>query len=287
MNLRPLSGTFCLRWVFLWFLVARSSARPQSEPIEYKDSPAALMRDVAYNELKPSDAPRVRYELQKTDDKGTRLDEIIETPEGDVARHLSRDTKPLTGELQQAEEERLNNLYAHPEIQAHRHKKEQQDSDRADSFIKLLPDAFLYEYQGIVAGLSGPAYRLTFKPNPHFTPPNAEAEVFHGMAGEVWVDVRQKRLSRFDAHITQDVNFGWGVAVRLFKGGTMFVEQVDAGDGRWEQKNFKLDLTGKILMVKTLTRRETSTESNYVEIPPNTDYRTAINILKSLPPALK
>jgi hypothetical protein len=39
-------------------------------------------------------------------------------------------------------------------------------------------------------------------------------------------------------------------------------------------------------MVKTMTRKETETESNYVEIPPNTDYKAAINILKALPPAM-
>jgi len=259
----------------------------QSEIEEFKSNPVILMRDVSYNELKPSSAPRVRYELHKVDDKGTRVDEIIETPEGDVARHLSRDGKPLTEDQEKAEEDRLNNLYAHPEIQAHRHKREQEDSDRADGFIKLLPEAFLYEYQGIVQGANGPAYRLTFKPNPNFVPPSAEAEVFHGMAGEVWVDVKEKRLARFDAHIIEDVNFGWGVAIRLFKGGTMLIDQVDAGDGRWEQKDFKLDLTGKILMVKTMTRKEQESESNYVEVPASTDYRAAINILKSLPPAMK
>jgi hypothetical protein len=107
------------------------------------------------------------------------------------------------------------------------------------------------------------------------------------MAGEVWVDCREKRLSRFDAHITQDVNFGWGIAIRLFKGGTMLIEQVDAGEGRWEQKYFNLNLSGKILMVKTMTRKETETESNYVLVPRDTDYKAAINILKSLPPPIK
>jgi hypothetical protein len=263
------------------------SSGTQDQAAEFKGDPVALMRDVSYNELKPSNAPRVRYELHKTDDKGTRVDEIIETPEGDVARHLSREGKPLTGEQEQEEEARLNNLYAHPEIQEHRHKREQEDSDRADGFIKLLPNAFIYEYQGTVQAANGPAYRLTFKPNPNFKPPSAEAEVFHGMAGEVWVDVREKRLSRFDAHIIQDVNFGWGVAIRLFKGGTMLIDQQDVADGRWEQTNFKLNLTGKILMVKTMTRQESESESNYVPVPPNTDYRAAINILKSLPPAMK
>jgi hypothetical protein len=278
---------YVLILIFAGLLLSDNSrSHAQNEATEFKEDPVALMRDVSYNELKHSDAPRVRYELHKTDDKGTRVDEIIETSEGDVARHLSRNGEPLTGDLEKAEEARLNNLLAHPEIQEHRHKKEQEDSDRADGFIKLLPEAFLYKYEGIVKGLSGPAYRLTFVPNPNFIPPSAEAEVFHGMAGEVWVDCREKRLSRFDAHIIEDVNFGWGIAIRLFKGGTMLIEQVDAGDGRWEQKYFNLNLSGKILMVKTMTRKETETESNYVEIPPNTDYKAAINILKALPPAM-
>jgi hypothetical protein len=264
-----------------------SITHAQNEAVDFKTNPVPLMRDVSYNELKPSNSPRCRYELHRTDEKGSRVDEIIETAEGDVARHLIRDGKPLTGADEQAEEDRLNNLLAHPEIQAHRHKKEQEDSDRADSFIKLLPDAFLYEYRGVVQGPDGPDYRFAFVPNPAFIPPSHEAEVFHGMAGEVWIDMREKRLARFDAHITQDVDFAWGFAARLFKGGTMLVEQQDVGDGRWEAKTLKLNLTGKILMVKTLTRRETEICNNFVLVPPNTDYKQAIEILKDLPPAMK
>jgi hypothetical protein len=273
--------------VFLSLMARGAAAHPQNEAADFKNDPVALMRDVSYNELKPSNAPRCRYEMHKTDEKGTRVDEIIETTEGDVARHLSRDGKPLAGSDEQAEKDRLNNLLAHPEIQAHRHKKEQEDSDRADSFIKLLPDAFLYEYQGTVDGPNGLDYRFTFKPNPAFIPPSHEAEVFHGMAGELWVDAKEKRLARFDAHITQDVDFGWGFAARLFKGGTMVIEQKDVGDGRWEAESMKLNLTGKILMVKTLTRRETEEASDFVLLPPDTDYKQAITILKDLPPAMK
>ena len=134
--------------VLLSIGIAGRPALAQGDDAAYKSDPVALVRDASYNELKPGNAPRYRYQLRKTDEKGTTVKEIIETPDGDVARLLSRDDKPITGDALQTETDRLNNLFAHPEIQARRHKKEQEDSGHADNFIKLLPDAFLYEYQG-------------------------------------------------------------------------------------------------------------------------------------------
>jgi hypothetical protein len=263
------------------------AARAQGDDSAYRNDPVPLVRDASYNELKPSNAPRYRYQLRKTDEKGTSVKEIIETPEGDVARLLSREDKPITGDALQAETDRLNNLFAHPEIQARRHKKEQEDSGHADNFIKLLPDAFVYQYQDIVDGTTGPAYRLTFVPNPKFNPPNREAEVYHGMAGELWIDVKEKRMVRFDAHIIQDVDFGWGIVGRLFKGGTIQVQQEDVGGGRWEATSLKLNLTIKILMVKTMLMHTTEISSDFVPVPPGTDYKGAITILKSLPPPMQ
>jgi hypothetical protein len=280
-SIRAFSFTACA--FFLWTHVAVS----QGDTVDPKTDPIPLMRDVSYNETKPSDAPRVRYRLRKSDDKGTNVKEIIETSEGDVARLLSREDQPLTPEQEQAEADRLNNLYAHPEIQERRHKKEQEDSGRVDNFFKLLPDAFIFTYQGMVEGPGGPAYRLTFVPNPKFIPPNREAQVYAGMAGEVWIDQREKRLERFDAHLIKDVEFAWGFAARLYQGGTISVEQKDVGDGRWEATSMKLNLTGKILMVKNLTVKENETSTDFVEIPKGTDYRGAINILKGLPPPMK
>ena len=47
-------------------------------------------------------------------------------------------------EEEQAEIDRLNHLLAHPEVQEHRHKKEQEDSARGDEMVSMLPDAFLF-----------------------------------------------------------------------------------------------------------------------------------------------
>jgi hypothetical protein len=220
-----------------------------------------------------------RYRLLKTDAKASTLKEIVETNEGDVARLLEKDGKPLTAEEAQAELDRLNELLAHPKIQAHRRKKEQEDSTRGDEMVKMLPDAFIYTYQGIVPGPSGPCYRVTFEPNPAFKPPDREGEVYHGMEGELWIDQAQLRLARIDAHLISDVNFGWGVLGTLYKGGSIVVEDADVGMGHWETLHMKLSLQGKILMMKSIDFSTIEEASDFHAVPPEMGYQDAVRLL--------
>ncbi len=242
--------------------------------------PVALVRSASWNELHSSgNREHFRYRLEKVDAKGSSVKEIVETRDGDVARLLEKNGKPLTPEEQQAEVNRLNNLAAHPELQQHRQKKEQEDSGRADEMVRLLPDAFLYTYKGMVDGPSGPAYRLAFQPNPKFQPPDREAEVYAGMAGELWIDKAEKRMAKLDAHLINDVDFGWGIVGRLYKGGSILVEQKDVGEDHWEQTHMVLDLTGKILMMKGISFKTTETASGFAPVEKTMGYQDAIHLL--------
>ncbi len=244
---------------------------------------ATIVKDASFNELKASNEGHpYRYKLHKVDDDKITTKIIVETRDGDVARLIARDDKPLSPEANQAELDRLNNLRDHPEIQQHRHKKEQEDGVRENEMVRLLPDAFLYHYEGMVQGPNGPAYRLTFKPNPNFNPPDREAEVYHGMVGELWVDKAQERMVKLDAHLIDDVNFGWGILGKLYKGGSILVEQADVGDHHWEATHMKLDLTGKALMLKSLSFQTTEDASDFHRVP-DAGYKDAIALVESLP----
>jgi hypothetical protein len=251
----------------------------------YAQEPDAqtIVKDASFNELKASNQGHpYRYTLHKVDDDKVTTKIIVETRDGDIARLIARDNKPLSPQANQAELDRLNNLRDHPEIQEHRHKKEQEDGVRENEMVRLLPDAFLYHYEGMVQGPNGPAYRLTFKPNPNFTPPDREAEVYHGMVGELWVDQGQQRLVKLDAHLIADVNFGWGILGKLYKGGSILVEQADVGDQHWEATHMKLDLTGKALMLKSLSFQTTEDASDFHPVP-DAGYKEAIALVESLP----
>ena len=248
--------------------------------------PARIVRDASYNELHSSKPGRsFSYRQHKVDPKGSMVKEIVETRDGDVARLIERDGKPLPPEEEKAEIDRLNNLLAHPEIQEHRHKKEQEDSARGDEMVRMLPDAFLFTFDGMVEGPSGLCYRLKFRPNPAFTPPDREGEVYHGMVGELWVDQSQLRLAKIDAHLISDVNFGWGVLGRLYKGGSILVQNADVGLHHWETIHMKLNLQGKLLMLKSVDYSTTEDFSDFKIQPQELGYQEAIRLLQKNAPA--
>src|ERR1700760_268740 len=248
--------------------------------------PAKIVRDASWNELHAPKAGRsFSYRQHKVDPKGSTLKEIVETKDGDVARLIEKDGKPLPQEEEQAEIDRLNNLLAHPEVQEHRHKKEQEDSARGDEMVRMLPDAFLYTFDGMVEGPNGPCYRLKFKPNPAFTPPDREGEVYHGMEGELWVDQAQLRLAKIDAHLISDVNFGWGVLGKLYKGGSILVQNADVGLHHWETIHMKLNLQGKLLMLKSVDYSTTEDFTDFKIQPQELGYQEAIRLLQKIPTA--
>jgi hypothetical protein len=248
--------------------------------------PAKIVRDASYNELHSSKPGRsFSYRQHKVDSKGSMVKEIVETKDGDVARLIEKDGKPLPPEEEQAEIDRLNNLLAHPEVQEHRHKKEQEDSARGDGMVRMLPDAFLFTFDGMVEGPNGLCYRLKFRPNPAFTPPDREGEVYHGMVGELWVDQAQLRLVKIDAHLISDVNFGWGVLGRLYKGGSILVQNADVGLHHWETTHMKLNLQGKLLMLKSVDYSTTEDFSDFKIQPQELGYQEAIRLLQKIPGA--
>jgi len=215
----------------------------------------------------------------------------------------------LSPDDRQSQIARLDNLAAHPDLQAHRQRREQEDNARIDKLLRLLPDAFTYRYVDTepcavtdapnipLPGQSTPppetppspansCYRMSFTPNPNWDPPDTEGRILRGMAGEIWMEKSHERLYRLNAHLITDVDFGWGIVGRLNKGGTIYLEQTQLDSGEWQLTRMKLNLTGKLLMFKSITVQLNEEMGRFSPVPPNVDYREAIRMLKgSLPGA--
>jgi hypothetical protein len=265
----------------LLLLTLTPLAQPQTAP---PIDASALVRRAIQNREDAAKAHRpLRYLLRKTDDHRDTTKDIVATEQGDVARLIAINNQPLTPEANQAELDRLNTLTHHPEIQEHRHQREQKDAARVDRMMRLLPDAFQYRDQGTTPCPSskGTCHHLTFSPNPSFEPPDVEANIFRGLAGELWIDQAQERLTRLDAHVIANVDFGWGILGKLDKGGTIQLEQSDIGSGDWELTVLKLNLKGTALMVKSLDIQLTEQASNFSQVPSRVDYRKAIELLEN------
>ena len=103
------------------------------------------------------------------------------------------------------------------------------------------------------------------------------------MVGELWVDRAQLRLVKVDAHLISDVKFGWGVLGTLYKGGSILVENADVGLHHWETIHMKLQLQGKLLMLKSVDYSTTEDSSHFQIQGQELSYQEAIHLLQKSP----
>ena len=244
------------------------------------DATALVRRAIQHRLDEQKHRPLMRYVLRKKDERRETVKEIVETKDGDVARLMEIDGKPLSAEQERAEMQRLDALVAHPEMQEHRKKSEERDEARIDRVMGMLPDAEVYVMEGVEACETGQCYRLSYKPKPGFEPPDMESDVLRGVAGEVWIDQAQERLVRLDAKFIGEVDFGFGILGKLNKGGTVTLRQSCVDGHDWELTGMKVGLTGKALMVKSFKVDIDQEMSGYTAVAAGMGYREAIAMLK-------
>jgi hypothetical protein len=222
----------------------------------------------------------MRYLLHKSTPRLTSTKEIIETRDGDVARLLSVNDKPLAPSDDQKELARLGTLAANPGLQKHRKANEDEDAGIVMKLLRMLPNAFLYQYAGTINAPGGTVHRFTFTPNPRFNPPDLETQALTAMNGELRVDAAQERVIRLEGHLQQDTNYGWGILGKLNKGGWVTLEQSNVTDKQWRIVNVRMEMTLRVLF-RNKNINTTEQMTRYAPVPAGMDYRQAIEMLRS------
>jgi len=224
-----------------------------------------LVRQVVANEtqLVDSDHSHWIYRQHHIEDGKDTLKECVDTDQGALCRLIAEGGHPLSQSEQAKEKERLAELVKNPERQRKLQEARKKDGDQALKMLKMLPNAFHYEY----AGTEGDLVKLKFVPNPQFTPPDRESRVFHAMVGFMWVDRDAKRLVELSGKLTRDVDFGFGLLGHLYRGGTFQVKRADVGDGHWETTLLDVKIRGKALFFKTINADQRETTDNFAKAP--------------------
>lgn len=272
-------------------MLAISCARPsrvgaasgtQTPPQLSNDETQAMVKRVLQVELKAAEdtSHPMQYKLRKMSPRLATTKMIVETKDGDVAHLVAINDGPLSAQDQQTEDARLQGLLNDPGLQRHRQQREQSDSQRARKIIRALPDAFLYTYGGVVDTPQGPSYRLNFQPNPNFDPQDLEAQMLKGMAGELWIDVAQQRVTRLQCKRIKDVEYGLGILGKLDQGGTLLLDQADIGNHQWRTTKMVLVMDARFL-IKTVKLDTTLDLSQYTPVAAGISYQQAIQMLQA------
>jgi hypothetical protein len=217
------------------------------------------------------------YRLHKSSPRLTSTKEIVETRDGDVARLVQISDQPLSQDGEQIEQARLDALASDPSRQRHRKQSEESDTGIVLKLLRMLPQAFIYEYAG--ADASGKVEKFRFKPNPAFSPSDVETQALTAMNGELWIDTAQERVARLEGHLQQDTDYGWGILGKLDKGGWIVIEQADIGGHQWRITRFQMKMALRILF-KTKNFDTTQEMTQYAPVAAGLDYRQAIQMLR-------
>lgn len=286
---RPARPCFALA---LW-LAAAGTGRPEIASSNPAGTPQSWIMAAAMHEreiINTNGKLPLRYKVRKIDSKGDMLREVIDTPQGAVARLLERDGKPITAAQDAAEKQRLEDILASPDAFIKHHKRD--DTARIDSLqlVAAMPTAMIYTYaegQPQTPGSATPQVVLDFRPDPAFRPGPMVADLLTGLAGRLWIDARTQHLVRADAHVVKPVNFGWGVVARLSPGGTITLEQVDAGNGHWVFSRLDEHFSVRAVMLKNMPQNTRMTASDFRELPHPVDSAEAVHLLLAMPIALR
>ena len=253
-------------------LSSQEETRPDAQE---QGSAAALIHQAAENEvaaLQTTEYLRYRETLEWK--WGTETRDVIATPEGRAERIVRFNDQPLARDQQQKQEQRLKKLMSDPDAACHELEDQKAELKRRVALMKAFPGAFIFTPDGEEDG----KLKFSFRPTGSFSPHDRETQIYRGLEGTVWVEPKQKRLTRIDGVVTRNVSFGWGVFGKLYKGGRYVIEQTQVEAGEWQITRLDLDLKIRVfLSTSRLLRNEAN--SDFSPVPAGTTYKQALELL--------
>lgn len=204
----------------------------------------------------------------------------METADGPVTRLASSNGQPLSSSARQQEQARLERLLNSPAEQARHFADYTEDEKRIGRILALLPDAFLYDYDSA----ENDSYRLRFRPNPSYPARAIEARIFHAMTGQLWINMRSKRLVRLEGHVAENVDFGFGILGRLYKGGWFKLVRTQVSPTDWKTSELEVHMSVRALLVKTFARETSEARGGFAPAPAGMSLAQAMRLLNQPSP---
>ncbi len=268
MNLRRL--IVAVVWIVSAAAVAQdhTSAAPAGE----------LINAVIANELRDRVQQRKwMYTIEKREGNQSLTEEQVETKSGPLYRVLAAGGIPLTPDQRQQDNVRIRRLLHDTSQQSKLKQQYDDDEQRLETLMRVMPNAFLYDYDG----LDGNFVRLKFRPDPSYKPPNYEARVVHSLAGTVLIDSQQQRLAKLSGQLVDRVQFGYGLFGHIDTGGTIEIGRVQVGPLQWKTALLNIQLSGRMILFKTISKQQYETRSNFRAVPGDLTLSEANDLLVS------
>jgi hypothetical protein len=262
----------------LWVSCGSAVAQVDSQPGQGRANLKLLVSNTVRNEWRAWKHPQAYYEYEEVDwsPEETTVSEEVETPEGVFGRLIEVNGHAPGAKRSRKEAQRLERLVKDPAARRSLVRGEQEDIERRMALLKEFPNAFRFaredaETNGVV--------HLGFEPDPAYRPSSHEGLALRGMEGTLWIDSSSERILKIDGTLIHDVTLGWGVVVRLRRGGHFSMEQAQVSPGSWELTSLSASVKGKIFLIKNLNLQMKEIHRSFKRVPDHLNAEQALSML--------
>jgi hypothetical protein len=204
-------------------------------------------------------------------------EKVVETGDGVLRRLIAIDGHVLSTDERNTEEHRIEDLVAHPDAFRALEKAHREDETHAARLLEMLPTAFQVSQDGQEGG----CVRFAFRPSPAFQASTYEERILHVLEGTVSIKEPEDRLCVLEAHVSQPVEFGFGLLGKINSGGHFSLTRAKVDATSWKTAGISIHIDGRILLLKTLSRDQESMRTNIHLVPQHLDLKQAAEL--SLP----
>ena len=257
------------RFVILTF--AAAMALPPALPSQ---TAKELIGEACYNELQHRDRKTLwSYTAERRSNNHVFREQVIESVDGPVRHLLAVDGHPPTPAQMKEENDRQQRLL-NSESGRHAIQKQLEDDDKKmEELLPIIPEAFVFEDQG----KEGESEKIAFHPNPEFKPKTYEQRILHALDGIVFIDLHDKRIARLSGSLRTRVVFGYGVIGHVEQGGTTEITRVRLSPEVWKTSAEKIDIEGRFVMLKTISKHQDESRTRFEPVAPNTTFAQALD----------
>jgi hypothetical protein len=253
------------------------SVAGQNPDQSYTPTAGELVVAVVANEL--TDREQLRKWIcliEKRAGKETLTEEQVETKYGPLYRLLAIDGTALNPDQRQQDDARIGRLMKDPSPLLKLKQAQGEDELKLQKLMSLMPQAFVYDYDGVEENL----LRVKFRPNPDYSPATYEARVIHSLAGTILIDSEHKRLAKVAGYLMNRVEFGYGLLGRI-DSGTVELGREEVGPQQWKTAFINIHFSGRVAIFKTVSKDQYERRSEFRVVSSDLSLSDAKDLLVS------
>ena len=210
--------------------------------------------------------------------------EVIPLADGVYRKLIGKNGQPLSEKearkQQKKAEGRLRRQKTRsPSGRAKLERKRSERRRKTARFWDEATQAFYFHYRGQEVLNGRTAAVVDLSPHEEYKPSEKDFRILAKLKGRVWIDVQDLQVTQAEMEFTEALKIAGGLVARLHKGSTLWVRQRKVRGEFWFPRQFEINMSGRVFLLKRFNLKLTGDYSNYRR------FGTSVRLLPADPPS--